>query len=101
MARLVGAIGFTDHLDPPVSELERHRAKLEADGSEPLSDDAARQHRHQVGRRQHAREQHNVIERLFGRLKGWRPVATRCDSCAHRFMSAICIAATVIFRISQ
>jgi transposase len=36
---------------------------------------------------------------LFGRLKGWRPVATRYDSCAHRFMSAICIAATVIFRL--
>ncbi|MFQ8434085.1 IS5/IS1182 family transposase, partial [Amaricoccus sp. W119] len=31
------------------------------------------------------------------RLKDWRRVATRYDRCAHTFMSAIRIAATVIF----
>jgi len=39
----------------------------------------------------------NRIERMFGRLKDWRRVATRYDRCAHTFMSAIAIAATVIF----
>lgn len=39
----------------------------------------------------------NIIERMFGRLKDWRRIATRYDRCAHTFMSAICIAATVIF----
>ena len=41
-------------------------------------------------------KQRNHIERMFGRLKDWRRIATRYDRCAHTFMSAICIAATVI-----
>ena len=41
--------------------------------------------------------QRNLIERMFGRLKDWRRISTRYDRCAHTFMSAICIAATVIF----
>ena len=39
----------------------------------------------------------NLIERMFGRLKDWRRIATRYDRCAHTFFSAICLAATVIF----
>jgi len=42
-------------------------------------------------------KQRNRIERMFGRLKHCRRIATRYDRCAHTFMSAICIAATVIF----
>ena len=42
-------------------------------------------------------KQRNLIERMFGRLKDWRRIAMRYDRCAHTFMSAICIAATVIF----
>ena len=42
------------------------------------------------------RERHK-IEIMFGRLKDWRRIHTRYDRCAHTFMSAICIAATVIF----
>ena len=41
--------------------------------------------------------QRHKIENMFGRLKDWRRVHTRYDRCAHTFMSAICIAATVIF----
>ena len=41
--------------------------------------------------------QRNRIERMFGRLKDWRRIAMRYDRCAHTFMSAICIAATVLF----
>ena len=39
----------------------------------------------------------NLIERMFGRLKDWRRISMRYDRCAHTFMSAICIAAAVIF----
>ena len=41
--------------------------------------------------------QRHKIENMFGRLKDWRRVHTRYDRCAHTFMSAICIDATVIF----
>jgi len=42
-------------------------------------------------------KQRNLVERMFGKLKDWRRIAMRHDRCAHTFMSAICIAATVIF----
>ena len=41
--------------------------------------------------------QRHRIENMFGRLKDWRRIHTRYDRCAHTFMSAVCIAATVIF----
>ena len=41
--------------------------------------------------------QRHKIEIMFGKLKDWRRIHTRYDRCAHTFMSAICIAATVIF----
>ena len=37
------------------------------------------------------------IENMFGKLKDWRRIHTRYDRCAHTFMSAIAIAAAVIF----
>jgi transposase len=46
--------------------------------------------------RQLYRQRHK-IENMFGRLKDWRRIHTRYDRCAHTFMSAICIAAIVIF----
>ena len=39
----------------------------------------------------------NGIEIMFGRLKDWRRVATRYDRCAKTFLSAVALAATVIF----
>ncbi|WP_157063745.1 IS5 family transposase [Phaeobacter sp. 11ANDIMAR09] len=39
----------------------------------------------------------NRIERMFGRLKDWRRVSTRYDRCPKVFLSAIALAATVIF----
>ena len=39
----------------------------------------------------------NRIEIIFGRLKDWRRVATRYDRCLNAFLSAIALAATVIF----
>ena len=41
--------------------------------------------------------QRHRIENMFGRLKGWRRIHTRYDRCAHTFMAAIVLAATVIF----
>jgi transposase len=38
---------------------------------------------------------------MFGRLKDWRRIAMRYDRCAHAFLSAITLAATVIFWLSQ
>jgi len=46
------------------------------------------------------RQRHRV-ENMFGKLKDWRRIHTRHDRCAHTFMSAICIAATVIFWLNQ
>ena len=45
--------------------------------------------------------QRHRIENMFGKLKDWRRIHTRYDRCAHTFMSATCIAATVIFWINQ
>lgn len=42
-------------------------------------------------------KRHNRIEIMFGRLKDWRRVATRYDRCPKVFLSAIALAATVIF----
>ena len=39
----------------------------------------------------------NRIEIMFGRLTGWRRVATRYDRCPKVFLSAIALAALVIY----
>ena len=39
----------------------------------------------------------NRIEIIFGRLKDWRRVATRYDRCPETYLSAIALAATVLF----
>lgn len=39
----------------------------------------------------------NVVERMFGRLKDYRRIATRYDKLARNFLSALCIAATFAY----
>ncbi len=39
----------------------------------------------------------NRIEIIFGRIKDWRRVATRYDRCPTVFLSAVALAATVLF----
>jgi transposase len=39
----------------------------------------------------------HLVENLFAKIKDWRRIHTRYGRCAHAFMSAIAIAATVIF----
>ncbi len=46
-------------------------------------------------------KQRHKVENVFAKLKDWRRIATRYDRCAHTFMSAICIAAVVMFWIIQ
>ena len=42
-----------------------------------------------------AYKRRNVIERLFGRLKNWRRIATRYDRLARNYMAAIALVAVV------
>ena len=46
------------------------------------------------------RQRHRV-EKMFGNLKDWRRIRTRFGRCAQTFFSAFCIAATVIFWLTQ
>ena len=39
----------------------------------------------------------NRVERMFGRLKDYRRVATRFDRNVRNYMAAVCIAVTVIW----
>ncbi|MCF6317062.1 MAG: transposase [Marinosulfonomonas sp.] len=44
-------------------------------------------------------KQRHKVENMFAKLKDWRRIAMRFERCAHAFMSAIQIAAIVIFWI--
>ena len=46
-------------------------------------------------------KQRHKVENMFAKLKDWRRIAMRFDRCAHAFLSAIQIAAVVIFWINQ
>jgi transposase len=39
----------------------------------------------------------NAVERMFGRLKDFRRIATRYDKLAVNFLAAVCLAATVSY----
>ena len=39
----------------------------------------------------------NAIERMFGRLKDFRRIATRYDRLAINYLAAVCLAATVCY----
>ena len=42
-------------------------------------------------------KQRNRIERMFGRLKDWRRIATRYDKLARNFLSAVALATLIAF----
>jgi transposase len=46
-------------------------------------------------------KQRHKVENMFAKLKDWRRIAMRYDRCANVFLSAIQIAAVVIFWINQ
>ncbi len=39
----------------------------------------------------------NAIERMFGRIKDFRRIATRYDKLATNFLAAVCIVATICY----
>lgn len=92
---------------PPARELladrgydsNRFRAALAARGIEPCIP-STRSRKAPLPYDKLLYRQRHRIENMFGRLKDWRRVATRYDRCAHTFFSAICIAATVTFRLA-
>jgi transposase len=43
-----------------------------------------------------AYKRRNVIERLFGRLKNWRRIATRYDRLAQNYLAALALVSIVI-----
>ena len=46
-------------------------------------------------------KQRHKIENMFAKLKDWRRIATRYDRCAHTFLSATRLAATVAFYLKE
>ena len=46
-------------------------------------------------------KQRHKVENMFAKLKDWRRISMRFDRCAHTFLSAIQIAAVVIWWINQ
>jgi len=54
---------------------------------------AARRTPYPLDRRVYRRR--NVIERLFGRLKNWRRIATRYDRHANNYLAAVALVAVV------
>lgn len=47
-----------------------------------------------------AYKQRNLIERMFGRLKDFRRIATRYDKLAQNYLAAVTLAATVTWWIN-
>lgn len=45
----------------------------------------------------HLYRNRNAIERMFGRLKDFRRIATRYDRLAQNFLAAVCLAATLCY----
>ena len=41
-----------------------------------------------------------MIERMFGRLKDFRRIATRYDKLAGNFLSGMCIAAAIVYWVA-
>ena len=72
------------------------RQALRARGTRPCIPGRAGRTRPIRHEKQLYRQRHK-IEIMFGRLKDWRRVHTRYDRCAHTFMSAITLAAIVLF----
>ncbi|MDV2968793.1 IS5 family transposase [Nitratireductor aquimarinus] len=77
-------------------DADRYRDALQAKGITPcIPGRKSRNKTIKYDKRRYKRR--NRIEIMFGRLKDWRRVATRYDRCPMVFLSAIALAATVIF----
>jgi len=72
------------------------REWLEARGTRPVIP-PRRYRRVQYAYDRTVYRQRNIIERMFCRLKDWRRIATRYDRNLKSFMSAVALAAAVIW----
>ena len=103
MSGAKGALALRDSL-PPTTVLsaeqgydaDRFREALE-DKEIAACIPARRGHKPPPVMAQKLHKQHHRIEKLLARLRGWRRIATRYDRCREPFLSAICIAAMVMF----
>ena len=71
--------------------------KLPADHGVTACIPPGKNRKEQIPYREQTRKERHKVENMFAKLKDWRRIATRYDRCAHTFISAIHIAATVIF----
>lgn len=58
---------------------------------------ARRRRRRPASHNKRLHKKRHRIENAFARLKDWRGIATRYTRCGDLFLSAICLAATVLF----
>lgn len=76
------------------SDADSLRKWLKQNKIKPVIPSTASRHKpYPLDRRAYKRR--NVIEKLFGRLKNWRRIATRYDRLAQNYMAAIALVAAV------
>jgi transposase len=77
-------------------DTDRFRRRIEAQGSVPnIPPKANRRWKNCFS--PYLYRGRNAIERMFGRLKDFRRIATRYDRLAQNYLSAVCLAATVSY----
>ena len=104
-ADITGAVMLANHLPPArylladkAYDADHWRAWLIRRKIQPvIPNKANRKHPYAFNRNRYRGR--NVIERMFGRLKDFRRVATRYDKNADNFMAALCLAALVCYWI--
>ena len=72
------------------------RQFLARQGAEAVIPSTTRR-KHPIPYDRNAYRQRNLIERMFGRLKDWRRIATRYDKLADNYLAAVHLAAIVIW----
>lgn len=99
----LGAAVFADDL-PPAKwiladkgyDADWFRNALKDKGIEPCIP-SRRSRKHPIPHDKERYKARHKIENMFARLKDWRRIATRYDRCPEIFLSAITLAAIVLF----
>ena len=104
-ADITGAVMLTEHLPAAqylladkAYDADHWRAQLKRRKICPvIPNKSNRKHPHPFNRKRYRGR--NVIERMFGRLKDFRRVATRYDKNAENFLAGLCLAALICYWI--
>ena len=96
---------LTDHLPATrylladkAYDADHWRAQLKRRKIRPvIPNKSNRKHPHPFNRKRY--KGRNVIERMFGRLKDFRRVATRYDKNAENYLAGLCLAALICYWI--